>query len=470
MGKIIVILIQLVLVTRVGFCQFGSIFTHSYQDNFIINPAAIGLQEQNSVGVLYRKQWEGFEGAPDDLLVTLQIPGLKERIGFGAIAFSENINLVNRSGIQLVGTYTVPLNLNTNLTFGLSGGVMLNRINWEKVPDIDLIDNTLFNLDNSIENNGSFGVMLDHKGLNLGVTFNQLLTKEFSEENILGNYLYKSRILASYDFPIKNNELNIKPQLAFFWGTSQVHQLEGSISLNWKEILWLGGGYRSYMGSFISSGIKVNSKIRFSYAYDFNNKKNIGKYAKKSQEFKLTYLFGKKHQKNLSDKIPTFESFVLPEKNIKSDDVLYLDRSSISFDPTETSIENNSSNFSTEETNKIINGKSFAVEQINFAPSSVDVNKDSHEALDKIVHLLEKNGKMKIEVSGHTDNIGDDKFNKLLSEQRAKSVVKYLIQKGISPNRLKAVGYGETKPIVSNDDEKNGRQLNRRIEIRVFMH
>ncbi|WP_020533330.1 PorP/SprF family type IX secretion system membrane protein [Flexithrix dorotheae] len=468
MGKFVVILIQLVLVTRIGFCQFGSIFTHSYQDNFIINPAAIGLQEQSSVGVLYRKQWEGFEGAPDNLLVTLQIPGVKNRIGFGAIAFSENINLVNHSGTQLVGTYTVPLNLNTNLTFGLSGGIMINRINWEHVPDQDLIDKALFNLDNSIENDGTFGIMLDHKGLNLGVTFNQLLTKDFSEENIFGNYLYKSKVLASYDFLLKNNELKLKPQLAFFWGASQIHQLEGSVNLNWKEIFWLGGGYRSYMGSFISSGIKVNSKLRFSYAYEFNNK-NIGKYAKKSQEFKLTYLFGKKQQKKHSDKNPQFESFILPENNLNSNEIINLDRSSVSLNPVENSVENTSSNFSTEETKDIINGKNFVVEQINFAPGSVDVNKNSNEALDKIVHLLEKNKSMKIEVSGHTDNIGDDKFNKLLSEQRAKSVVNYLIKKGISPKRLKAVGYGESKPIVSNDDEENGRQLNRRIEIRVLV-
>jgi outer membrane protein OmpA-like peptidoglycan-associated protein len=75
--------------------------------------------------------------------------------------------------------------------------------------------------------------------------------------------------------------------------------------------------------------------------------------------------------------------------------------------------------------------------------------------------------KLKIEISGHTDNKGSAEYNKKLSERRAKSVVDYLLAKGISPDRLKYAGYGMERPLVSNEDEE-GRKLNRRTEFEII--
>ena len=74
---------------------------------------------------------------------------------------------------------------------------------------------------------------------------------------------------------------------------------------------------------------------------------------------------------------------------------------------------------------------------------------------------------MHIEVAGHTDNVGSDETNQALSERRAKAVMKYITSKGIDATRITAVGYGEKMPLVSNDDEKDGREINRRVEIKI---
>jgi outer membrane protein OmpA-like peptidoglycan-associated protein len=87
--------------------------------------------------------------------------------------------------------------------------------------------------------------------------------------------------------------------------------------------------------------------------------------------------------------------------------------------------------------------------------------------LDKLVKLLQENPAMKIEISGHTDDVGSDKDNLLLSENRAKAVVKYLAEKGITATRLTAHGYGETQPIAPNDTEA-GRAQNRRTAFKVL--
>lgn len=100
-----------------------------------------------------------------------------------------------------------------------------------------------------------------------------------------------------------------------------------------------------------------------------------------------------------------------------------------------------------------------------------DVNKfglktESQVELEKLVQLLNENPTLKLEISGHTDNAGKPADNLTLSLNRSKSVVSYLLSKGINANRLTSKGYGETKPVADNKTE-NGRALNRRTEMRV---
>ena len=96
-----------------------------------------------------------------------------------------------------------------------------------------------------------------------------------------------------------------------------------------------------------------------------------------------------------------------------------------------------------------------------------DLKTESFIELDKLVELLQKNPTVKIEISGHTDDKGDEKYNQTLSQKRAESVVNYLVQKGISKIRLVAKGYGETQPVAPNDTEEN-QAKNRRTEVKVL--
>ena len=89
------------------------------------------------------------------------------------------------------------------------------------------------------------------------------------------------------------------------------------------------------------------------------------------------------------------------------------------------------------------------------------------EQRDTLVELLEKNPALKIELGGHTDNVGRPEDNQRLSEQRAKAVYDYIVGKGVAANRLTYKGYGETQPVATNDTEE-GRGENRRTEIKVL--
>ncbi len=107
------------------------------------------------------------------------------------------------------------------------------------------------------------------------------------------------------------------------------------------------------------------------------------------------------------------------------------------------------------------------LKNIFFDTDKYDLKPESTTELERLKALLLKNPKLKIEIDGHTDNVGEAAYNQVLSENRAKAVYTYLIEHGIAKERLSYKGFGETMPINTEDSDK-GRALNRRTEFRVL--
>jgi OOP family OmpA-OmpF porin len=103
---------------------------------------------------------------------------------------------------------------------------------------------------------------------------------------------------------------------------------------------------------------------------------------------------------------------------------------------------------------------------INFAFDSARIEPEFEPVLDVAVEELQNNPNISVEVSGHTDSTGTDEYNQGLSERRARSVVDYLVRKGIDRGRLEAVGHGESMPVADNAT-RDGRAQNRRVELNV---
>ncbi len=104
---------------------------------------------------------------------------------------------------------------------------------------------------------------------------------------------------------------------------------------------------------------------------------------------------------------------------------------------------------------------------IFFDSGKAELRPESFTELDKLQLLLSQNPSLQVEISGHTDDVGKDTENQILSEKRALSVAEYLIKKGVNTQNIKVKGYGKTKPIVPNISEEN-RQVNRRIEMSIL--
>ncbi len=117
--------------------------------------------------------------------------------------------------------------------------------------------------------------------------------------------------------------------------------------------------------------------------------------------------------------------------------------------------------------------KIFLLENIYYKFNQWDIQPSAAKELDKLVQLLVDNPEIKIELASHTDSIDDNDYNMRLSQRRAESAVQYLVQRGISPDRLIAKGYGEERPIARNTnpdgtDNPEGRQKNRRTEFKIL--
>jgi outer membrane protein OmpA-like peptidoglycan-associated protein/plastocyanin len=111
-------------------------------------------------------------------------------------------------------------------------------------------------------------------------------------------------------------------------------------------------------------------------------------------------------------------------------------------------------------------GDTLVLHGVTFEFNKATLTPDARALLDQVVTALKARDDIKVEVDGHTDGIGSEAYNQKLSEARAGSVKKYLVDGGIGDTRLTAKGFGKTMPIADNSTEA-GRDLNRRVELRV---
>lgn len=118
-------------------------------------------------------------------------------------------------------------------------------------------------------------------------------------------------------------------------------------------------------------------------------------------------------------------------------------------------------------------GQVFRLNNVFFDFDKYNLRQESFVELDRVVSFLKEYPNIEIEMSAHTDSKGADEYNMTLSDNRARSVMEYIISKGISKTRITSQGYGETKPVADNtnpdgSDNPEGRQLNRRVEFKIL--
>ena len=116
---------------------------------------------------------------------------------------------------------------------------------------------------------------------------------------------------------------------------------------------------------------------------------------------------------------------------------------------------------------KIDVGAKMVLNNIFFETNKATIKPESTTELERLANLLIENPTIRLEISGHTDNVGSYRANQKLSESRAKSVVEYIVSKGVGSSRLEYKGYSFNQPIADNNTAE-GRSQNRRVEFKVL--
>lgn len=109
-----------------------------------------------------------------------------------------------------------------------------------------------------------------------------------------------------------------------------------------------------------------------------------------------------------------------------------------------------------------------AMHAVKFDLGRATLKPESFEILNQIAGIMKEHAKYNLRISGHTDNVGSESNNQRLSEQRARSCYEYLASRGVSPSRMSFIGYGESRPLNSNDTAQ-GRANNRRVEFNLYL-
>jgi OOP family OmpA-OmpF porin len=111
--------------------------------------------------------------------------------------------------------------------------------------------------------------------------------------------------------------------------------------------------------------------------------------------------------------------------------------------------------------------KKIILRGVNFDFDKSNIRADARPVLDEAIDTLKEAGDVRVAVEGHTDSVGTDAYNQGLSVRRANSVADYLASGGISRSRMAVEGFGESRPVASNDTD-DGRAQNRRVELKVI--
>jgi outer membrane protein OmpA-like peptidoglycan-associated protein len=279
-------------------------------------------------------------------------------------------------------------------------------------------------------------------------------------------------------------------------------QGEGSLLLGYKNIVWVGAGYRSGSGVMAMAGVGIKNMVTIGYAFDYHLNSTVAKPLGGSHEVVvgIRIPYGNKNGKNPeadyaakmkqiegTQAIQTQKIDSLANAHVaQNEEIAKLNADIVAYKAKIAELDGK-----VQSVNNLIEAMQakakspapkpivvegikatdkenlFRLDGVTFERNSSQLTAASYTQLDKVVKLMQENADVQLKVLGHTDNTASDEYNIWLSDKRAKSVAQYIESKGISPARLSAKGYGKSAPIDSNDTEA-GRANNRRVEIEVI--
>lgn len=255
------------LIAYPAMAQDPPVFSQFMANPYQFNPAYVAHNGYAEANVFYRKQWVGFDNAPEAAAVNIQAP-FGRNVALGLQASSNKTVLLNTSAILGTFGYKVRLGHQSSLNFGLSAGVGFNNFKMEALNNSN--DPVLTNIiPKSNALSSQFGLNLRVKKFDLGFSLPALLdpkTIERSESSPRFNPFANK--FASVSYTATYRDISITPAVLYRALDNVQFQWEGMITARWKDVLSVGSSYRAGYGVTFFIGFELKKLLRIGYAYE----------------------------------------------------------------------------------------------------------------------------------------------------------------------------------------------------------
>lgn len=269
------------------------------QHNFLINPAASGANDQASVGVTYRKMWQGIDGGPQTTILFADKYYAKKNTGVSVALYDDKTGPTSRTGGQINLSYSIDFEKGRRLQFGLGGQVLQYRINKSEVTNssyFDQGDAYFLNGPGSLtKGDASAGIYYRSNTFSVGVSAQQLIQSKLEfikgSSNPEGKLYRHYYLVADYKFQVDEDNVII-PNTLFKYLPNAPLDFELGARLEHKKLLWVGFNYTARQSYTAFAGLKIKNALALGYAYqEFNSPLSAFDNGGAAHEISLRYFF-----------------------------------------------------------------------------------------------------------------------------------------------------------------------------------
>ncbi len=239
----------------------------------IHNPSVAGTHENSSIGLSYRSQWSGISGSPKTatLFGSFDVP--KFGMGVGAVVYNDKTGPTSRTGISLMLAKHIRGNNGSVFSIGIENRLQQYAIDKGKLTEALGSDPVLGSSDNRFKYDAGFGFSYTSKKVQVGASVSQLVQSklDFYSGNLTRNEearLYRHYYLHGlYNWYVDGTTV-ITPNVLLIYLPNAPLNYQLGARVEFNELFWFGGGYRSHQSFMLSAGVNIGKKLTLGYAYD----------------------------------------------------------------------------------------------------------------------------------------------------------------------------------------------------------
>ena len=289
-----ILIFALMLTCYSGFAQQDAQYTQYMYNTININPAYAGSRGVMSIFGLHRTQWVGLDGAPTTNTFSLNTPISNSNLGVGLSLVNDRIGPTTDNTVSADISYTIPINENYKLSFGVKASGNIFNLDTEKLDPTDANDPNLQNFNNKFKPNIGAGVYLHSDKLYLGLSVPNFLEDSKYNDNDVAVFQERMNFyfIGGYVFDVSPS-IKFKPAVLTKMVTGSPLQVDASANFLFFDKLMLGGAYRWDAAVSALAGFQVTNGLFIGYSYDMETT-NLRRYNSGSHEVFLRFeLFNK---------------------------------------------------------------------------------------------------------------------------------------------------------------------------------